>query len=428
MAIERIIELREKQTKVLTEARAKLDEIKPDTPEARAKEIEAEYDRAMADFDDLGKKIAREEDYLKRAQQLEGIDTSRRPSGDQDPEQRGGPKKDGPDAKDVFKRALQFGVGDLSKEERAVLVPAQVTPEMRAQGTGNGAVGAYTVPQGFLPEIDKALKAWGPMLDPGITRQLNTDSGNLMPWPTMDDTANEGEMIGENVQVGGGNQDGSGDIAFGQKTLSAYLFSSKAIQVPFTLLQDSAFNVETDIINPAFGERIGRGVNRKLTVGTGAGQPMGIVTAASAGITSAAPLAVAADELFDMAHSVDPAYRASPNFRWMFNDQTLKSIRKLKDGYGRYIWEMGDIRGQQAPTLLNHPYSVNQHMADIGANNVPIIIGDFSKYIVRRVREITMLRLVERYADFLQVGFLAFARFDGQLSQPAAVKKYTCHA
>lgn len=425
MAIERIIELREKQTKVLTEARAKLDEIKPDTPEARAKEIEAEYDRAMADFDDLGKKIAREEDYLKRAQQLDGIDTSRRPSGDVDPEQRGGPKKDGLDAKDVFKRALQFGVAELTREERAILVPAQLTAEMRAQAGGTGAAGGYLVPQGFLPEIEKALKAWGPMLDPGITRELPTDTGNLLPWPTMDDTGNEGEMIGDNAQVGGGNQDGSGDIAFGQKTLSAYLFSSKAIQVPFALLQDSAFSVENEIINPAFGERIGRGVNRKLTTGTGVGQPQGIVTAASAGVTAASATAIAADELFDMAHVVDPAYRASPKFRWMFNDQTLKSVRKLKDNQGRYIWEMGDIRGQQPATLLNHPYSVNQHMDGIATGKTSIIIGDFSKYIVRRVREITMLRLVERYADFLQVGFLAFARFDGQLSQPAAVKKYT---
>lgn len=424
---EKLKELREKQATILTTARAKLDEIKPDTPEPRAKEIETEYDKAMADFDDLGKKIAREEDYNKRAASLEVVDTSKRPGAEERSDDR---REDRGklEPKDVFKRMLQFGAGQLSPEERAIVMPANVTPEMRAQAGGSGAAGGYLIPQGFLPEIDKALKAWGPMLDPGVTRQITTDTGNLMPWPTMDDTANEGEMIGENTQVGGGNQDGSGDIALGQKTLSAYLFSSKAIQVPFTLLQDLAFDVENDIINPAFGERIGRGVNRKLTTGTGAGQPMGIVTAASAGITSAAPAAVAADELFDMAHTVDPAYRASPNFRWMFNDQTLKAIRKLKDGYGRYVWEMGDIRGQQAPTLLNHPYSVNQHMVDIAAGAVPIIIGDFNKYIVRRVREITMLRLTERYADFLQVGFLAFARFDGQLSQPAAVKKLTMHA
>lgn len=422
---DKLKELREKQASILTAARAKLDEIKPETPEARAKEIETEYDKAMSDFDDLGKKIEREEDYHKRAASLEAVDTSRRPRGEERSDDRREDRGEKPDPKAVFKRMLQFGAGQLSAEERAIVMPADVTPEMRAQAGGTNTAGGYLIPQGFLPEIDKALKAWGPMLDPGVTRQITTDTGNLMPWPTMNDTANEGEMIGENTQVGGGNQDASGDITLGQKTLTAYLFSSKAIQVPFNLLQDSAFDVENDIINPAFGERIGRGVNRKLTTGTGSSQPMGIVTAASAGITGASATAIAADELFDMAHAVDPAYRASPKFRWMFNDQTLKAIRKLKDGYGRYVWEMGDIRGQQAPSLLNHPYSVNQHMADIGASAVPIIIGDFNKYIVRRVREITMLRLTERYADFLQVGFLAFARFDGQLSQPLAIKKYT---
>jgi HK97 family phage major capsid protein len=39
-----------------------------------------------------------------------------------------------------------------------------------------------------------------------------------------------------------------------------------------------------------------------------------------------------------------------------------------------------------------------------------------SLYKVRRVAGgVTIMRLVERYADYLQVGFLGFERFDGQL-------------
>jgi HK97 family phage major capsid protein len=43
------------------------------------------------------------------------------------------------------------------------------------------------------------------------------------------------------------------------------------------------------------------------------------------------------------------------------------------------------------------------------------VFGDLSKYKIREVRDIQVLRLVERYADYHQVGFLAFARYDGDL-------------
>jgi HK97 family phage major capsid protein len=36
-----------------------------------------------------------------------------------------------------------------------------------------------------------------------------------------------------------------------------------------------------------------------------------------------------------------------------------------------------------------------------------------------------MMRLTERYADYLQVGFLGFARYDGDLVNTAAIKGRT---
>jgi hypothetical protein len=43
-------------------------------------------------------------------------------------------------------------------------------------------------------------------------------------------------------------------------------------------------------------------------------------------------------------------------------------------------------------------------------------------YVVRIVRQNELVRLNERYADFLQVGFFAFGRFDGTLQNAAAVR------
>ena len=41
----KLTEIRERQAKLVADSRAKLDEIKDDTPEARASELEAEHDR-----------------------------------------------------------------------------------------------------------------------------------------------------------------------------------------------------------------------------------------------------------------------------------------------------------------------------------------------------------------------------------------------
>jgi HK97 family phage major capsid protein len=54
-------------------------------------------------------------------------------------------------------------------------------------------------------------------------------------------------------------------------------------------------------------------------------------------------------------------------------------------------------------------------MAVMAANAKSILFGAFKKYHARQVREVTVLRLVERYADSLQVGFLGFLRSDSAL-------------
>jgi len=41
-----------------------------------------------------------------------------------------------------------------------------------------------------------------------------------------------------------------------------------------------------------------------------------------------------------------------------------------------------------------------------------VIFGDFKRFLVRRVRDMSLLVLRERFADYAQIAFLAFARYD----------------
>ncbi|WEX07377.1 phage major capsid protein [Chelativorans sp. AA-79] len=415
-----IKELREQQARIATNARAKYDEIKDNTPAERVAEIEREFDAMMADHDKIGERMERLQ-KLEEAEKRANDGDPRRPAGDNCETRAGGDEEPRIEYKDVFVKAMRFGVADLSREERGVLVAGRSLDkdiEQRAQATSPGAAGGYTIPEGFSGEIDKALAAWGPMLDETVARQYPTATGNPIPWPTNDDTAQRGELHTENGAV---TDDGSGDVTLGQKTLNAYLYDSKVVKVSIELLQDSFFDFE-GLLNELFGERLGRTGNDVLTVGDGADKPNGIVTASTLGLTAASATAVTGDELIDLFHSVDPAYRVSPRCFWQFNDTTLGSIRKLKDGQGNYLWQMGDVKTGAPDTLLGKPYKINQAMASIATGNKSVIFGDHSKYVVRRVGNMQMIALRERYMDNLQVGFIAFMRLDGELLDGRAVR------
>ncbi|KFL25065.1 capsid protein, partial [Devosia sp. 17-2-E-8] len=168
------------------------------------------------------------------------------------------------------------------------------------------------------------------------------------------------------------------------------------------------------------GERLGRKANTELTIGDGNGDPQGIVVGSTLGVTAAAVAAITYDEVIDLVHSVNPAYRASPKVGFQFHDLTLKALRKLKDGEGRYIWSAGDVQKGVPSTILGYNYRINQAMDSLAAAKKIMIFGDFGKYFVRKVGGIHLFVARERFAP--DIGLLGMIRLDGRLGDTAAVK------
>jgi len=276
--------------------------------------------------------------------------------------------------------------------------------EFRDQSAISGPAGQYTVAGGFIASLERAMLAFGGMR--AVADVMRTTSGNNMPWPTTNDTSNEGAIIAENTAAG------EQDITFGQVIFYAHKYTSKLIQVPVELLEDSAFDLAS-VIGSMLGERLSRITNRHFTVGTGAGQPEGIVPGSTLGVTAAAATAIAADEIMDLIHSVDPSYRQGAGF--MFHDNILLHLRKLKDGNGQYLWSSG-LNSGMPDRLAGYPITPNQHMqSSVATGTKTMIFGQLSKYKIRDVAGVRLVRLNERFADSDQVGFLAFSRHDGHL-------------
>jgi len=284
-------------------------------------------------------------------------------------------------------------------EERAALTGLQSTT----------TTGGYTVADELMRSLEVALLAFGGMRS--VATVIRTDTGGPLPIPTTNDTANKGVIIGENTTTT------ELEMTFGQLVLDAWKYSSKYILASMEFLQDTSINV-SGFLGEALANRIGRIQNDHFTTGSGS-QPNGIVTAAtSSGVTFAGSATVSYDNLVDLVHSVDPAYRS--NGRFMFHDGALKMIKKVKvlqysgDTTGMPLWAPGLTAGQP-DTILGYPYVINQSMTTPATTVKSILFGDFSKYIIRDVRTVEVRRLDELFALLGQTAFLAFARADGDL-------------
>lgn len=280
----------------------------------------------------------------------------------------------------------------------------EVQREFRAaQTTATGSSGGFLIPEGFVSSLERALLEFGGARQ--VSEVMRTATGNDLPWPTSNDTSNKGEIIGENTTQ---NEQA---IAFAQIIFKAYKYSSKMVKIPFELLQDSAIDLAS-LTGTILGERIGRIQNDHFTTGTGAGQPKGIVTASTLGVTAASATAIKGDELIDLIHAVDPAYRIGSGF--MMHDSIFLAISKLKDGQGQYLFQ-GLVDATRL-MVKGYPVTINQSMqSSVATATKTILFGQLRKYKIRDAGEVRLIRLDERYAELDQVAFVAFMRSDGNL-------------
>lgn len=290
---------------------------------------------------------------------------------------------------------------------------ADISHLRNAQGEGTSSAGGYLVPEGFRQRLTDRLKAFGGIAN--VAETVTTTTGNALPWPTLDDTSNEGEIVAE------GNTFAAGaDLAFGEKTLGAYSYmsggaSATPLRVSWELLQDSAFDVQA-LVSAKLGMRIARIQSAHLATGTGTSQPLGLIHGL-AGQTVGTSGELSYDDLVAFIHAVDPAYRDGA--RWVFNDASLKVIEQLQDSNGDPLWlrmnrNMADPAGSM--TLLDYPITIDQGMPDMDLADSGTNWGAFGNisegYVVRRVRDVEITVNPWARAAYRQTEFTAWARMD----------------
>lgn len=324
--------------------------------------------------------------------------------------------------KDVDPNSVEGVYHDFFKKGPEGLTAEQSKVYRNTLSTTTGSQGGFSVPTLVVSQLIDSLKLYGGMR--AVAEQFTTDSGADMNYPTSDGTAEVGELITQNTTAN------AQDPTFGVVTLSTYKFSSKIVAVPFELLQDSVLDIEA-MVNKRLGQRLGRIQNTYFTTGTGTAQPNGVVTAGTSGKVglTGQTLTVIYDDLVDLLHSVDPAYRNLGNCRYMLADSSLKVIRKIKDTAGRPIFVPsydGGIANKFPDQLMGYDIQINQDVAVMAANAKSILFGDFSFYKIRDAMQVLMFRFTDSaYAKLGQVGFLAWMRSGGTLVDAKSISYYS---
>ncbi len=269
-----------------------------------------------------------------------------------------------------------------------------------------------TVPKSFYDEVFSVARLVGPMLD--TSQVISTTTGEQLTIPTL--TAYSTATI-----KGAGTAIAESEPVFSSISLGAWKYSF-LIPVANELLNDAGFDISSLLAEQA-GNAIGYAVNNGLTLGTGTVEPTGLVTAAGSGVTGGTGVAGAftADNLIDLAYSLDGAARRLPGVGFMANTASVGAMRKLKDGAGNYLYQVGV---GQPDSFAGFPIYENPAMAATATNAKSVVFGHLPSYKVRMAGGLQIAQSADYAFNTDVTTFRVLMRVDGNLTHSGHVKYF----
>ena len=390
-----ITELKQLRAKLIKEMREILDVASAEGRNLSAEETE-KYDRIEADVDGFTATVDRQEKQARAETTISDAVSEARST------YKAMTKVDrvGSDEyRTAFEKYIRYGSNSLVGEEARTLT----------EGTDSEG--------GYLTETILERRLVETLADNNIMRSLstvvNTTSDRNI---SVVDTVGEAKWLGESGDYAPGV-----DTVFSQTTLAAYKASTLML-ISEELLQDSVFDL-TSFVAQIFGRRLGELEEAAMIAGTGSGQPTGAVNGASAGHTLATINTWTADDLLDFQYSLKRQYRRNGSF--IFNDASIKDIRKLQDANDHWIWQPS-MRDGEPDRLLGNPIFSSYDMAvpSDDPSSKCGLFGDFKMaYYIADRGGMSFQRLNELYSVSAgAVGFKASKRVDGKVVLPEAMK------
>lgn len=275
--------------------------------------------------------------------------------------------------------------------------------------TITGPDGGYLAPPTQLVQSMEVAK----MLSGGLMQvvdTMRTTDASPRKWLTFSDVGNKGHRVGQKKTAGtAANPDLNNQMWY------AYKYTSGVMRLTHEVLRDAMIDLWS-VMGQAFGVRIGRIQNEEYTIGNSPNCPRGLLKRVAVGKTTASSTAIIPDELIQMVHSIDPAYRMG-GCSWLCTDDFVLAVRLLKDADGQYIFRAG-LDGGAPDRLFTYPININTDHQAMTAGLIPCTFGDHSYY---KSREVGTLRIARGAPDIDtdEELFAAYLEADGDLLDPS---------
>jgi len=261
-------------------------------------------------------------------------------------------------ASEVALAARGFEVVEEASAGSADIFRAMARGEVRghhfaANETRALVASVNTVPVSFLDKVFALAKLVGPYLE--TSEVFTRDSGADLRIPVMSGYSTAAEVT-----------EGSAISESNATYTSILLAPTKQAfisQLSNELVMDAGFDIEANLAEQA-GIAIGTRANALIHTA--------VTAVAGSGVTAGTSTAITADELIELAFSVDGMARMLPGAGFMVNTATLGAIRKLKDGNGAYIL---DVVAGGPSTILGMPVYENPAVADIATGAKAVLFG-----------------------------------------------------
>ncbi len=296
--------------------------------------------------------------------------------------------------------------------------------EVKSMSSGSDPEGGYLVPQIIDTKLSKYLRDFSPMRK--LARVVEIDGAELQMVHSVGGTV--AAWVGEVSARPETTSPAFQKISAPAHQLYALPMLSQA------LLNDNTFELEQWLLLE-LAETFGTYEGSAFLTGDGISKPRGILTmdVASTADGTRANTAVQyvvtgnsgafaasnpGDKLFDLVHSLAPAYRQRA--AWIMNSSVLSAIRQFKDGTtGMYLVRDG-LNAGQPPELLGYPINEDENMPDLSANSLSIAFGDWQSAYTIVDRSTTLLR--DPYSNKPYVGFYSVKRVGGMVRNTRAYK------
>lgn len=411
-------------SRVLQEASllvAKSGRTKEET--ARAKELRLQGATMLDEADSITEQIS----LLDRSDKLEteqrAIPAQNRPNpGSEEPAARDAASdKLLNNAVEVYLRFGETGVASMcTPDERTAFARGRRDTPARAIVIGGerrditvAGTGSYIVPQEFYPELIAGKKFIG-QITGSVRKKVTAGNGAPMKIGLENDTANTITVMTENT-----------DVTETDPTLSGFVGSTDTLATLILVskqeLADSAFPLAS-IFRDRLTKRYARGIENFIPNGNGSN--IASLLSAIFGGTQNVNFSITSTnagpgyEDFNTCEGLlDPIYEEGA--AWYMLKATRVYVAGLLDTLNRPLFQPNPQSGM-LDQILGYPIKLSAYMPNAtSASANGVLFGDLEEgYLLRTDGEMVVQRLDERFATKLMVGFLAYTRVGGYVTDP----------